>query len=613
MVQQFGIDSEQELSDIASPQNDYYHHWLTQHRTVIPGVQSAVVYLPIDDELVAVASLDPEHPSFSQLTALTDSHKQLSQPQVGRLTSQDSADDLIKGEVFGLLFPVLDEQAQLIAFSAFAIHATSQSQLTQSLTLLQWSAASIEAVEHQLRAERAQQQQQDYATRVEILARVLSEASYGASAVRMVTELAVLLNCDRVSLGEYKKQRTHLKHLSHSAQFGKKMNHVRQIERVMDECLDQGKIIRYPESLQQQQAIIQAHASLSASQGDIGVMSIPLFLRGETYGALVVEGKPDQLWSVAQSELCQSIASLILPTLEDKRINDRSLLVKCADGTKRQLMRLLGPKYLGRKLLVMSLMIMGYFLSTTTGEYKLSADAQIESAVQRAIVSPFDGYINQAMVRAGDKVIAGESLILMDDRDLRLERLKWLSEESKLVRQRLEALAVRDRAKINILSAQEKQVQVQLALVESQIERGRLVAPYDGLVVSGDLSQRLGSAVTKGDLLLEVAPLDSYRVKLQVPESRISDIQLGQSGTLYLSALPEKGFEFAISKLTPVTEAKDGASYFIVEAQLSDINEQLQPGMEGVGKVAIDERLVVHIWTREMMEWLRLQAWSWWG
>ncbi|GEM79984.1 HlyD family efflux transporter periplasmic adaptor subunit [Vibrio superstes] len=606
MTQQSSVAPAETHSEHSQIQDDYYHTWLSKHKSLIPGMQCASVYLPISGELIAVANFQPQHDNFAYLHQLVDENKQTAQPQVTRLASISPA-----GEAFGLLYPILDNAGQLIAFACFAIQVNSQSELTQALTLLQWSASGIEVAEQQLRVEKAELAQESYASRVEILARVLAESSYGASAVRMVTELAVLLNCDRVSLGEYKKKRSRLKHLSHSAQFGKKMNHVRLIERVMDECIDQGKIIRFPEP--QQQAITQAHQNLSSSQGDIGLISIPLYLRGEIYGALVVEGKPDQHWSETDSELCQSIASLILPTLDDKRINDRSLPQKLLDGTRQQFVRLLGPSYLGRKLTLISIVILGYLLATTSGEYKLSANATIESGIQRAIVAPFDGYINQALVRAGDRVIDGEELVLMDDRDLRLERLKWLSEESKLVRQRLEALAVRDRARINILSAQERQVEAQLALVESQLERGKLVAPYDGLIVSGDLSQRLGSAVTKGELLLEVAPLDSYRIKLQVDESRISDLELGQVGTLYLSALPEKGFEFVVSKITPITEVKDGSSYFIVEGDLKEFSQQLQPGMEGIGKVYIDERLFAHIWTRELTEWLRLQVWSWWG
>ena len=71
---------------------------------------------------------------------------------------------------------------------------------------------------------------------------------------------------------------------------------------------------------------------------------------------------------------------------------------------------------------------------------------------------------------------------------------------------------------MTVLAAQISQTEAQLALVEDRLARATLVAPFDGVVVSGDLSQRLGSPVQLGDALFEVAPLDAYRVVLQVDE-----------------------------------------------------------------------------------------------
>jgi hypothetical protein len=33
--------------------------------------------------------------------------------------------------------------------------------------------------------------------------------------------------------------------------------------------------------------------------------------------------------------------------------------------------------------------------------------------------------------------------------------------------------------------------------------------------------------------------------------------------------------------------------------------------MEGIGKVEIDERLLIRIWTDKMIDWLRLNVWKW--
>ena len=50
----------------------------------------------------------------------------------------------------------------------------------------------------------------------------------------------------------------------------------------------------------------------------------------------------------------------------------------------------------------------------------------------------------------------------------------------------------------------------------------------------------------------------------------------------------------------------------IVEAALEQGSPALRPGMEGVGKIAVDQRLFVAIWTRPVFEWFRLKLWSWW-
>ena len=57
---------------------------------------------------------------------------------------------------------------------------------------------------------------------------------------------------------------------------------------------------------------------------------------------------------------------------------------------------------------------------------------------------------------------------------------------------------------------------------DRKIARSRLAAPFDGIVISGDLSQQIGAPVETGKKLFEIAPLQSYRIILQVDEQRKS-------------------------------------------------------------------------------------------
>jgi multidrug efflux pump subunit AcrA (membrane-fusion protein) len=139
-----------------------------------------------------------------------------------------------------------------------------------------------------------------------------------------------------------------------------------------------------------------------------------------------------------------------------------------------------------------------------------------------------------------------------------------------------------------------------------------MVAPFDGLIVSGDLSQSLGSPVERGQVLFEVAPLEDYRVALQVDERDISHVVVGQRGELTVSSMPGERYGFTVTRITPVNSAKEGRNFFRVEATLeTKPGPRLRPGMEGVGKIYVEERKLVWIWTHAFTDWVRLWIWSW--
>ena len=172
------------------------------------------------------------------------------------------------------------------------------------------------------------------------------------------------------------------------------------------------------------------------------------------------------------------------------------------------------------------------FLTFANGEHRVTAKSVLEAEVQRAAVAPFDGFVRAAPVRAGDTVKSGDLLAALDDRDLVLDRLKWRAERDKLLQKQREALAKHDRTNLVVLEPQIRQAEAQLALAEEKLARARIVAPFDGIVVSGDLSQMLGSPVEKGKTLFEIAPLDAYRLIIHVDERDVRYIAVEQRGSI---------------------------------------------------------------------------------
>jgi RND family efflux transporter MFP subunit len=333
--------------------------------------------------------------------------------------------------------------------------------------------------------------------------------------------------------------------------------------------------------------------------------------RGSVVGALTFERASETLFDRGTIEVLESVGALVGPILEVQRRDDRWLLTRAFYSLRGLAGRLVGPRHVGLKLGTLGVLAGVLFAVFATGDFRVTADTVVEPARRQAIVAGFDGYVRTAPFRAGDIVTEGDVLATLDDRDLQLERTRWQSQADQGQRQYQAALGTTNAAEVQIFTAQIEQARAQVALLDEQIARTRIAAPFDGVVVTGDLSQSLGSPVGRGEVLFELAPLDDYRVILQVDERDVRHVEEGQSGQIVLAGFTDEPLPFSVRRLTPVSTPEEGRNYFRVEAELTEAPERLRPGMEGVGKITVDERRLVWIWSRELLDWVRLQTWTW--
>ncbi|MEG3640592.1 efflux RND transporter periplasmic adaptor subunit [Magnetococcus sp. PR-3] len=430
-----------------------------------------------------------------------------------------------------------------------------------------------------------------------------------------LTEAAVELGCDRVSLGFGDRGMVKFSALSHSADFSKKIDLVQDLEAAMNEAADQGLPVYYNKlkpSITEQEGtpmVVREHLALTQQHGNGVVLSVPFFVSESQYGVFLYEWSEQEI-DATQHQLAMGLPPILGRVLLEKRESQRSIPRRLLKGLGRFFERLLGAGHVGMKLTFITMVALGMFFTLTTGMFRVAADAKLEGGTQRVVAAPFDGFVASAPARAGQYVKVDEVLATMDDREVRLEASRWASQQVQFMKQAQDAEAQHNSAQVRIALAQARQASAQRALAQEKLRRAQLTAPFAGLVVSGDLTQRLGSAVQKGETLFELAPLNSYRVVLQVEESDIAHVISGQIGQLILTALPNERFPIKIGLITPVAMAEEGTNRFRVEAELLDGVALVRPGMEGVGKIEVEERLLLWIWTRRFSDWLRLKAWT---
>jgi multidrug resistance efflux pump len=449
-------------------------------------------------------------------------------------------------------------------------------------------------------------------TVLELIATSLRHERFQAAATAVATDLATIFGCERVTIGFMNGRHIEVAALSHSATFGQKTNLIRAVEAAMDEAADQLATTVYPPRKGGSFQVTRAHAELAAQHGGGAICTVPLTVSEKVLGALVLEMPAGVDLDARTVELCEYAALLLGPVLDVKRKEDRWLSQKAADSMTSWGRNLVGPRHVALKISVAVAALVILFFAFVEGDYRVTADAALEGTVQRAVTAALPGFILEARARAGDVVRNGDLIARLDDRDVQLERTKLVSQRAQRESEYGQALAGHERSRAQVLQAQLAQVDAQIALAEEQLSRTRLVAPFDALIVKGDLTQSLGAPVERGAVLFEVAPLDVYRIILKVDERDITDIKVGQAGHLVLTSMPQDSIPMEVKKITPVSVADQGRNFFRVEAVAKVAGVNLRPGMEGVGKIEVEERKLFWIFTHKLVHWVRMWAWSWW-
>lgn len=444
----------------------------------------------------------------------------------------------------------------------------------------------------------------------ELIATAFQHRRLEPAAHAVANELVNRLDCERVSIGFEKNHQIELVAISNAANFDRKTDFARAIAEAMDEVLDLGRVMTIPAADADELGSI-SHAETARTLQAQALLSIPIAHDAETIGAITCERRDGPPFSDAEQRLVAAAGTMLGPYWAMQRAGERSRWQRWSESLGDLRRQILGPSHAGMKLVLLVLGIVLIATAMIETDHRVAARTVVEGSKQLAVVVPFDGFIVEAFVRAGDTVKANAPLARLDGRDLMLERQRWRAEGDQLQRQYQVAMADSELSALGVIGAQIKQSEAQLALTEENLARTTLTAPFDGIVVSGDLSQKLGVPVEKGDQLFEVAPIEGYRVVLQVDDRDIARLKLKQTGELVLSSQPDRALPFSISAITPVATQVDGRNVFRVEATLNAQNARLRPGMEGIGKIGVGTRSLLWIWTHRFVDSLRLALWNW--
>ena len=431
-------------------------------------------------------------------------------------------------------------------------------------------------------------------------AALLARGRLAESATALAVELAQLLGCRRVTVGLLHGEALRVVGTSQATPLDERHEAAAQLTAAMHEALDQGLSVAWPP------VVPLPPVSLAQRElaGPGSACSVPIVAGTSAVGALVLE-RDDRPFTPPEIALCEDVGSFAGHILRLQQAALAPWHERIADRIRE---RLATPRH--RQLAWASGLLAVVVLLAVPLPWRVSAPARLEGSVQRAVVAATDGFLQQASVRPGDAVKAGQVLAQLSSQDLELERKRRESELRQHETAYRAAEARNDRTQMVISQARAAEAQALLALAEGQLERSQLVAPFDGVVIKGDLTHNLGAPVQKGEVLLVLAPGDSFRLIVEVDESDIAAVRAGQRGQLALASRPEEPLAFTTRRIVPVATSADGRNYFEVEGTLDRPQPNLRPGLSGVAKIEAGEQPLAWLLLHRFAAWLRLALWT---
>jgi HlyD family secretion protein len=156
-----------------------------------------------------------------------------------------------------------------------------------------------------------------------------------------------------------------------------------------------------------------------------------------------------------------------------------------------------------------------------------------------------------------------------------------LANEKSTIEQLEAELAIKKAAArpvdVAVYRAQIDQAEAALASVYAQKQNSLIIAPIDGVVTnySGEVGETIGSDTVAVTLM----PKGTLQITLDISETKIGVVQVGQKARITLDAFPDKIYVGTVTQIDPAETVIGGAVYYQAKILFDGMDEQIRTGM----------------------------------
>ncbi len=207
------------------------------------------------------------------------------------------------------------------------------------------------------------------------------------------------------------------------------------------------------------------------------------------------------------------------------------------------------------------------------------------------IVSKVSGEVKKVFVSNQDRVVDGQTVVILENRDLALNR-NQAEIEFRSARDVLDSLinppATSTEADIRTQELRVKQLELSLATKEREVDKLVVRAPINGTVISenANVGDRVGQG---GSALVTLGDYSNMYLTISVDELDVGKVRPGQRARVTVDALNGKTFNAEVVQIAPAGTVSQGVANFGVLLGLKE-TDGLISGMTGQATIFVAEK-----------------------
>jgi len=226
----------------------------------------------------------------------------------------------------------------------------------------------------------------------------------------------------------------------------------------------------------------------------------------------------------------------------------------------------------------------------------VSATGTIAAVNSVDVSARITGLITEVKVNENDRVKAGQVLIILDDTSLKsqVDQARAQMVNTAANYDRSKQLAAIGGESLQQLDADRTNYEVAKATYDnaaSQQGYTIITAPIDGLVIGKPIpaGQTVAPGISNPMVLLTVADLSKMQIQVQVDESDIGRVKLGQKIDFTVDAYPGKTFTGAVSLISQKAVVQSNVIYYTVYVDVDSPQDLLFPNMTARVSIKVGE------------------------